>query len=66
MNVGELQRKLSLWAEQDKGHQFFDLYHLLHDKDCVMHPLSYGKDQVRPTNGEPDAVKVASPVRRGE
>lgn len=42
MNVGEMQRKLSLWAEQDKEHKFFDLYHLLYDKqwlrlahDCV-------------------------------
>ena len=33
MNVGEMQRKLSVWAEQDKEHQFFDLYHLLYDKD---------------------------------
>lgn len=31
MNVGEMQRKLSRWAEQDKEHRFFDLYHLLHD-----------------------------------
>jgi len=35
MNIGELQRKLSLWAEQDKEHKFFDLYHLLHDKDWL-------------------------------
>jgi RNA-directed DNA polymerase len=35
MNVGELQRKLSLWAEQNKEHKFFDLYHLLYDKDWL-------------------------------
>ena len=29
MNVGEMQRKLSLWAEQDKGRKFYDLYSLL-------------------------------------
>jgi len=35
MNVGEMQRKLSVWAEQDKEHQFFDLYHLLYDMDWL-------------------------------
>jgi len=35
MNVGEMQRKLSLWAEKDKNHRFFDLYHLLYDKDWL-------------------------------
>jgi len=34
MNVGEMQRKLSLWAEQDKNHRFYDLYHLLYDIDA--------------------------------
>jgi RNA-directed DNA polymerase len=35
VNVGELQRKLSRWAEQDRERQFFDLYHLLYDKDWL-------------------------------
>jgi RNA-directed DNA polymerase len=35
LNVGEMQRKLSLWAEQDKEHRFFDLYHLLYDNDWL-------------------------------
>ena len=35
MNVGEMQRKLSLWAEQDKDHRFYDLYHLLYDTDWL-------------------------------
>jgi RNA-directed DNA polymerase len=35
MNVGEMQRKLSLWAEQEKNHRFFDLYHLLYDTDWL-------------------------------
>ena len=35
MNVGEMQRKLSQWAEQDKGRKFFDLYDLLYDKDWL-------------------------------
>ncbi|MCI0526776.1 MAG: hypothetical protein L0Y56_04890 [Nitrospira sp.] len=35
MNIGEMQRKLSVWAEQDKNFKFFDLYHLLYDKDWL-------------------------------
>src|ERR1044071_7403049 len=35
MNVGEMQRKLSLWAERNKEHKFFDLYHLLYDKEWL-------------------------------
>lgn len=31
MNVGEMQRKLSLWADKDKGRTFDDLYNLLYD-----------------------------------
>jgi group II intron reverse transcriptase/maturase len=36
MNVGEMQRKLSVGAEQDKDHRFFDLYHLLYDEDWLL------------------------------
>lgn len=35
MNVGEMQRKLSLWATQDKELRFFDLYHLLYHRDWL-------------------------------
>ncbi len=35
MNVGEMQRKLSRWAEQDKNHRFYDLYHLLYDTNWL-------------------------------
>ena len=35
MNVGEMQRKLSEWATQDKEMKFFDLYHLLYDGDWL-------------------------------
>jgi hypothetical protein len=34
MNVGEMQRKLSLWATQDKERKFYGLYDLLYDGDC--------------------------------
>jgi RNA-directed DNA polymerase len=36
MNIGEMQRKLSLWAEQDKERKFHDLYALLCDKDWLL------------------------------
>ena len=35
MNVGEMQRKLSLWATQDKERKFYDLYDLLYDRDWL-------------------------------
>lgn len=35
MDIGEMQRKLSLWAEQDKNRKFFDLYHLLYDREWL-------------------------------
>jgi RNA-directed DNA polymerase len=31
MNIGEMQRKLSLWAEQDKGRKFYGLFDLIRD-----------------------------------
>src|SRR5215470_2165576 len=30
-----MQRKLSCWAEENSDHKFFDLYHLLYDKDWL-------------------------------
>src|SRR5688572_2531926 len=30
-----MQRKLSQWAERDHNHRFFDLYHLLYDRDWL-------------------------------
>lgn len=35
MDVGDMQRKLSIWAEQAQDHRFYDLYHLLYDKDWL-------------------------------
>jgi RNA-directed DNA polymerase len=43
MNIGEMQRKLSLWAEQDEEHRFFDLYHLLYDSDWLRLAHDYVK-----------------------
>jgi RNA-directed DNA polymerase len=33
MDVGETQKKLSRWAEQDRTHRFYDLFHLLYQED---------------------------------
>jgi RNA-directed DNA polymerase len=35
MDVGETQKKLSHWAERDRTHRFYDLYHLLHHADWL-------------------------------
>ena len=35
MHVGDMPRKLSVWAEQDKSHRFYDLYHRLYDRDWL-------------------------------
>jgi hypothetical protein len=35
MNIGEMQRKLSLWAEQDKGRKFYGLFDLISDVDWL-------------------------------
>jgi hypothetical protein len=35
MNIGEMQRKLSLWAEQDKERKFYDLFELICNKDWL-------------------------------
>jgi group II intron reverse transcriptase/maturase len=35
MNIGEMQRKLSLWAEQDKGRKFYGLFDLICHMDWL-------------------------------
>ena len=35
MDIGERQRKLSLWAEQDREFRFYDLYGLLYNQDWL-------------------------------
>lgn len=35
MDVGETQKKLSLWAEQERTHRFYDLWHLLYHEDWL-------------------------------
>jgi len=47
MNIGEMQRKLSLKAEKDKEHRFADLYNLLYDP----HWLRLAHDRVAENAG---------------
>ena len=35
MNVGEMQKKLSQWAEQDQERKFSDLHNLLYDRQWL-------------------------------
>jgi len=51
VNIGEMQRKLSLWAEQDQSRKFYGLFDL--------------EDRDGPTDGKPGAVKAACPVWGG-
>jgi group II intron reverse transcriptase/maturase len=41
MNIGEMQRKLSLWAEQDKERKFYDLYDLICREDWLRLAYEY-------------------------
>ena len=59
MNVGEMQRKLSQWAERDKNHQFFDLYHLLYDKDWLRLAHDHVKGNAGSKTAGCDGVKMS-------
>jgi RNA-directed DNA polymerase len=41
MNIGEMQRKLSLWAEQDAGRKFHGLFDLICDMDWLRLACAY-------------------------
>ena len=41
MNIGEMQRKLSLWATQDKEHRFYDLFSLICREDWLRLASAY-------------------------
>jgi RNA-directed DNA polymerase len=46
-----MQTKLSLWAEQDRAHRFYDLYHLLYAEDW----LKVAQEHVRQNAGSKTA-----------
>ena len=59
MNIGEMQRKLSSWAEQDKEHRFFDLYHLLYDKDWLQLAHDYVKQNAGSVTAGCDGINMS-------
>jgi group II intron reverse transcriptase/maturase len=60
MNIGEMQRKLSLWAEQDKDHRFFDLFHLLYDKDWLRLAHDYVKQNAGSITAGCDGINLST------
>lgn len=58
MNVGEMQRKLSSWAVQEKEHQFFDLYHLLYDKGWLRLAHDYVKQNAGSITAGCDGINM--------
>jgi RNA-directed DNA polymerase len=59
MNVGEMQRKLSQWAERDKRHRFFDLYHLIYDKDWLRLAHDYVKQNAGSKTAGCDGIQMS-------
>jgi RNA-directed DNA polymerase len=60
MDVGEMQRKLSQWATQDEGLQFFDLYHLLYDSDWLRLAHDYVKQNAGSVTAGCDGITMAT------
>jgi len=58
MNVGEMQRKLSGWATQDREMKFFDLYHLLHDRDWLLLAHDYVKQNAGSRTAGCDGINM--------
>jgi RNA-directed DNA polymerase len=59
VNVGEMQRKLSQWAERDKNHRFFDLHHLLYDKDWLRLAHDHVKENAGSMTAGCDGVNMS-------
>ncbi len=59
MNVGEMQRKLSQWAERDKEHRFFDLYHLMYDTDWLRLAHDYVKQNAGSKTAGCDGIRMS-------
>jgi len=60
MNVGELQRKLSVWATQDKGRKFHALYALLHDEDWLLLAHDYVSQNAGSVTAGCDGITMAN------
>jgi RNA-directed DNA polymerase len=58
MNIGEMQRKLSLWAEQDKGRKFYGLFDLICDVDWLWLAYEYVAQNAGSKTAGCDGVNV--------
>jgi RNA-directed DNA polymerase len=59
MNVGEMQRKLSQWATQDRERQFYDLYDLLYDRDWLRLAHDYVKQNAGSITAGCDGINMS-------
>jgi RNA-directed DNA polymerase len=60
MNVGEMQRKLSQWATQDKERKFYGLYDLLSDSDWLRLAHEYVKQNAGSVTAGCDGINIAT------
>jgi retron-type reverse transcriptase len=58
MNVGEMQRKLSLWATQDRERKFYGLYDLLYDRDWLLLAHDYVKQNAGSVTAGCDGINM--------
>jgi RNA-directed DNA polymerase len=58
MNVGEMQRKLSQWAEQDKERKFYGLYKLLYDMEWLRLTHDYVKQNAGSVTAGCDGINM--------
>jgi RNA-directed DNA polymerase len=60
MNVGEMQRKLSLWSSQDKERKFYDLYDFLYDQDWLRLAHDYVKQNAASITAGCDGINMSA------
>jgi RNA-directed DNA polymerase len=60
MNVGEMQRKLSQWSEQDKERKFYDLYDFLYDQDWLRLAHDYVKQNAGSITAGCDGINMSA------
>jgi RNA-directed DNA polymerase len=58
MNVGEMQRKLSQWATEDKERKFYGLYDLLYDGDWLRLAHDYVKQNAGSVTAGCDGINM--------
>jgi group II intron reverse transcriptase/maturase len=59
VNIGEVQRKLGLWAEQDAGRKFYGLFDLISDMDWLRLAHDYARQNAGSKTAGCDGVVMA-------